>query len=239
MISVDRVYKTLLFLANSDIRGNVKPSDLRLALYDVTNEIVEEYFFEVNRMLNRENRGLINGGLENIPERIREKILHFLVEDAALTYSAPYFNLPANLRYIDTVNFEDADDVLHQVDFCKSKREFQLVSNYVDTTPTETYPIGLRVGERIKIAPATIVNNVTISYLRNPLIPNWTFTIVDGVEIFNPSSVSFQDIDLHPSEEHNVVMRTLNRFGINLKEQDIAAMTINQDAQEFNQSNAS
>ena len=53
MISVDLVYKTVLMFANSDIRGNVKPTDLRLALYDVVNEIVEEYFYEVNRMLNR------------------------------------------------------------------------------------------------------------------------------------------------------------------------------------------
>ena len=107
MISVDTVYKTVLMFANSDIRGNVKPTDLRLALYDVVNEIVEEYFYEVNRMLNRENRGLINGGFENIPDRIREKILYFLKEDVLLNYAAPYFELPADLRYIDSV-FSDS-----------------------------------------------------------------------------------------------------------------------------------
>ena len=235
MISVDLVYKTVLMFANSDIRGNVKPTDLRLALYDVVNEIVEEYFYEVNRMLNRENRGLINGGFENIPDRIREKILYFLKEDVALTYSAPYFELPTDLRYIDSVFYQDNNEV----EFCKHNKEFKLLLNYADTLPTNTNPIGLRVGNKIKVAPTTIVDEVTISYLRNPLIPNWTYTVVGGAELFNPSAPDFQDIDLHPSEENRVVLATLKRFGVNLKETDLTQMTAAREQIDFNQDNAS
>ena len=235
MVSIDRVYKTVLMFANSDIRGNVKPTDLRLALYDVVNEIVEEYFYEVNRMLNRENRGLINGGFENIPDRIREKILYFLKEDVALTYSAPYFELPTDLRYIDSVFYQDNNEV----EFCKHNKEFKLLLNYADTLPTNTNPIGLRVGNKIKVAPTTIVDEVTISYLRNPLIPNWTYTVVGGAELFNPSAPDFQDIDLHPSEENRVVLATLKRFGVNLKETDLTQMTAAREQIDFNQDNAS
>lgn len=235
MISVNNVYKTVLMFANSDIRGNVKPTDLRLALYDVVNEIVEEYFYEVNRMLNRENRGLINGGFENIPDRIREKILYFLKEDVALTYSAPYFELPTDVRYIDSVFYQDNNEV----EFCKHNREFKLLLNYTDTLPTITNPIGLRVGDKIKVAPTTIVDEVTISYLRKPLIPNWTYTVVGGSELFNPSAPDFQDIDLHPSEENRVVLATLKRFGVNLKETELTQMTAAREQIEFNQENAS
>ena len=235
MISVDLVYKTVLMFANSDIRGNVKPTDLRLALYDVVNEIVEEYFYEVNRMLNRENRGLINGGFENIPDRIREKILYFLKEDVVLNYVAPYFELPADLRYIDSVFYQENNEV----EFCKHNKEFKLLLNYADTLPTNTNPIGLRVGNKIKVAPTTIVDEVTISYLRNPLIPNWTYTVVGGAELFNPSAPDFQDIDLHPSEENRVVLATLKRFGVNLKETDLTQMTAAREQIDFNQDNAS
>ena len=235
MISIDRLYKTVLMFANSDIRGNVKPTDLRLALYDVVNEIVEEYFYEVNRMLNRENRGLINGGFENIPDRIREKILYFLKEDVALTYSAPYFELPTDVRYIDSVFYQDNNEV----EFCKHNKEFKLLLNYADTLPTNTNPIGLRIGNKIKVAPTTIVDEVTISYLRNPLIPNWTYTVVGGAELFNPSAPDFQDIDLHPSEENRVVLATLKRFGVNLKETDLTQMTAAREQIDFNQDNAS
>ena len=235
MISVDRIYKTVLMFANSDIRGNVKPTDLRLALYDVVNEIVEEYFYEVNRMLNRENRGLINGGFENIPDRIREKILYFLKEDVVLNYAAPYFELPADLRHIDSVFYQENNEV----EFCKHNKEFKLLLNYTDTLPTNTNPIGLRIGDKIKVAPTTIVDEVTISYLRNPLIPNWTYTVVGGAELFNPSAPDFQDIDLHPSEENRVVLATLKRFGVNLKETDLTQMTAAREQIDFNQDNAS
>ena len=235
MISIDRLYKTVLMFANSDIRGNVKPTDLRLALYDVVNEIVEEYFYEVNRMLNRENRGLINGGFENIPDRIREKILYFLKEDVVLNYAAPYFELPADLRYIDSVFYQENNEV----EFCKHNKEFKLLLNYTDTLPTNTNPIGLRIGNKIKVAPTTIVDEVTISYLRNPLIPNWTYTVVGGAELFNPSAPDFQDIDLHPSEENRVVLATLKRFGVNLKETDLTQMTAAREQIDFNQDNAS
>jgi hypothetical protein len=235
MISIDRVYKTVLTLANSDIRGNVKPTDLRLTLYDVVNEIVEEYFYEVNRMLNRENRGLINGGFENIPDRIREKILHFLKEDVALPYVTPYFVLPTDLRYIDSVFYLNENEV----EFCKHNKEFKLLLNYADTLPSVKNPIGLRVGDKIKIAPTAIKANVTISYLRNPKVPNWTYTVVGGAELFNPSAPDFQDIDLHPSEENRVILGTLKRFGINLKENDLTQMTASKEATDFNQDNAS
>jgi hypothetical protein len=235
MLSIDRVYKTLLTFTNSDIRGNVKPTDLRLALYDVINEIVEGYFYEVNRMINRENRGLVNGGFENLPDRIREKILHFLKEDVTLTYAAPYFNLPNDLRYIDSVFNRNK----HEVEFCKNNKDFRLLSNYEDTLPSEKNPIGLRIGNKIKIAPITIDSDVTISYLRNPLIPNWTYIVVNGAELFNPSAPDFQDIDLHPSEENKVILMTLQRFGINLKETDLIQVTASKENSEFNQENAS
>jgi hypothetical protein len=235
MISIDRLYKTLLTFTNSDIRGNVKPTDLRLALYDVINEIVEGYFYEVNRMINRENRGLVNGGFENLPDRIREKILYFLKEDVTLTYAAPYFNLPNDLRYIDSVFYRSN----REVEFCKNNKDFNLLLNYEDTLPTEKTPIGLRVGNQIKIAPTSIDTYVTISYLRNPLIPNWTYIVVDGAELFNPSAPDFQDIDLHPSEENKVILMTLQRFGINLKETDLIQVTASKENSEFNQENAS
>jgi len=235
MINIDIAYRTVLMLANSDIRGNVKPTELRLAINDAVNEIAEEYFYEVNRLLNRQNRGFINGGIENIPDRIREKILHFLVEDQLLVYAEPYFNLPNDLRYIDSVFYNDEANV----EFCKDNRNFRQLSYSKDTKPTLNYPIGLQIGTKIKISPSVINDKVTVSYLRNPKIANWSYVVIDGSEIFNPSSSSFQDVDLHSSEFNNLIVKTLHRFGINLKEADIVQITSNEKGQDFNQENAS
>jgi len=234
MVSIDLVYKTCLVLANSDIRGNVTPADLRLIINNVVNEIYEEYLFVVNQMTNRENRGLMNGGLENMPDKIREKIQYFL-QDAPATFVTTLFQLPSDLRYFDSVYFNDTTEIKPT----KNAREFKLVGNFVHTKPTEEYPIYLKQGTTIKVLPTTIQDNVTVFYLRNPLIAKWTYTVVSGAELFNPSALDFQDIDLHPSEEVNVILRTLHKFGINLKEQEIVAITQNMKTQDFNQDNAS
>jgi hypothetical protein len=91
MISVDRVYKTVLTLANSDIRGNVTPSELKLVLNDVVNEVYEGYLVKSN---DESGESWFNRkGLENLPDRIRKKLQYFLTE-ANLTYQAPLFNFP-------------------------------------------------------------------------------------------------------------------------------------------------
>lgn len=233
MISIDLVYRTLLFFANSDVRGNVTPTDIRLAINNAVNEIYEDYLYQINQLVNRQNRGLINGGPENIPKTIRERLQHFLIPDTELIYDniSGTFTLPEDYRYFDTVYYNGTAEV----EICRTDREFKQLSKYVDTAPTATYPIYLKVGDAIKVAPASIDTDITISYLREPKIANWTFTIINDTELFNPSASDFQDIDLHPGEQYNLVVKAAKLLGINLKEQDITAVTQNTEAQEFNQ----
>jgi hypothetical protein len=112
------------------------------------------------------------------------------------------------------------------------------VCRFTDTAPTIKYPIYIRKGNSIQVAPASIVDKVTIWYLRNPLIANWTYQVVNGAELFDPSKRDFRDIDLHPSEENTIVLMILLRFGINLKEQDLQAIVQNKDTQDFQQENS-
>ncbi len=231
MISIDRVYKTVLFFVNSDMRGNVKPDELRLAINNAVDEIIEEYFLEVNRAVNKENRGLVNGGLENIADRIREKISHFLKEEE-LVYDNGYFLLPTDYRYLDLLEYNNSE-----IEPCKNAQEFKIISNVQDTRPTESYPIYLKTENRIKVAPDTIEDNVSAWYLRKHKIANWTFVMFNGNEMYNPSAPDFQDIDLHPSEESKVIIRTLQRFGVNLKEEQIVAYTRGEEALKNNEEN--
>lgn len=227
---IDRVKRVVQIILNTDNRGNFSPSDFNDILHNVINEIFEEYLYEVNRMVNRENRGLINNGLESVPDRIREKLLHFLQEED-IAVSSGVFALPEDIRYFDSV-YTDADV---EVELCKNMREFKTIKNFIHTTPTTTYPIGIKKGSSLEVLP-TDVTDITLYYLRNPLIPKWTYTIVGDVELFNSSAGDFQDIDMHPSEEENIIRRVLLAFGINLKEQDIqtamAALELNEQQQE-------
>ncbi len=220
---IDRIFQIVSMLLNTDGRGNVSPQEKNLAINNSVNQIYESYLFEVNRLVNRANRGLSNSALENLPDRIREKILHYLI-DFELVYSEDdeTFAIPADLRYIDTLFYNDTE-----IEPCKNSKEFKAIVNYAMTSPTEQYPIYLQQNNSFKIAPNTIIENVTLNYLRKPFIAKWTYVVVSNVEIYNPSAGDFQDVDIHPSEEYNIVVKTLLQFGINLKESEVVAIASN------------
>ena len=77
---LNRVHRTVKFLANTEGRGNVKPENIDLAIHNKVLEKYEELLFDVNRLVNRQNRGLVNGALENTVDKVREKIQHYLEE---------------------------------------------------------------------------------------------------------------------------------------------------------------
>jgi len=230
---IDRVYQTLKMLANTEVRGNMKPADFDKALYNVILEKFEEYPFELNRALNRQNRGLIGNGLENIPDNIMEKMQHYS-EVATLDYSTSSFAIPANARDIDAILYQNKAEIV----LAKNTSSYNHIANFKHTTPTIDFPLGLRIGNKLNVLPSTIIDNVKMYYLRNPLIPKWTYTVISGVELFNPDASDFQDIDMHPSEEDDIVSRLCVKFGINLKEPDLQASAVNSEAQEFNQQNS-
>lgn len=230
---IDRVYQTVKMLGNSEVRGNFKPADFDKALYNVILEKFEEYPFELNRALNRQNRGLIGNGLENIPDNIIEKMQHFSKE-AIMVYAAGAFTIPDDARDIDAVLYLNTTEIV----LAKNTSQYNHIANFKHTKPTINYPIGIRLGNKIKVLPATIIANTTIYYLRNPLIPKWTYTVINDVEVFNPDAGDFQDIDMHPSEEDDIISRVCIKMGINLKENDLQASAANSEAQEFNQQNS-
>lgn len=232
---INRVFETVKTLANTDGRGNYKPSDFDLALHNTMLEKYDAYITEINQMVNRENRGLINGGLENVPDRIREKLLHFLVSSNNITKTGSYYVLPTDLRYFDTVTNFSVGNKEETFEPCKSMEEFNLIKS---TVASAQYPIYIKTSNGLKVAPDTFTA-ISIYYLRNPKFPKWTFTTFGGAEMFNPSASDFQDIDMHPSEEVDLIRGVCLRMGINLKEQDLQAAMQNQDQTEFNRNNAS
>ena len=226
---IDRVHQTVKAYLNTNNRGNFAPKKFDNILHHIVNQKFEELLFDVNRLLNKENKGLLNGGMENLTDRVREKIQHYLEPEKELAYANNVFTLPSDMRYFDSVEFDG-----EMIELCKSNKEFKAVAT---TNPTSEYPIGLKMGNILKVLPEDIDDDVTMSYLRNPKQAKWTYTVVGGVEIFNPSATDYQDIDIHPSEEDDIIVRVLQGFGIELKEQDIQQATQDEKVREFNREN--
>lgn len=230
---IDRVFRTTKAILNTDGIGNFKPADFNDILYQVINEKQEELIYDLNRNLNRQNRGLVNNGIENSADRITEK-LNFYLTEQGVAMSGSTYPLPSDLRYLDSV----LTNTGAEIEVLKNSREFKIVENLVDSAPTAANPIGVVIGGNLKVAPTTYVDDVAFTYIRNPLAPNWTYDTVGGVEIFNPSKVGFQDVDIHPSEESDVIIRVLMKFGVNLKEQQVAEIANREISQDFQKENS-
>ena len=220
---LNRVHRTVKFLTNSDGRGNVSPSELDLAIHNRVQEKYEELLFEVNRLVNRQNKGLINGALENTTEKVRERIQHYL-EEKVVSVTNGNLTIPSEVRYFDTILYAKT-----YIELCKNNKEYLLSSSEA----SEQYPIGLKTANTLKLLPETITS-ITLSYLRNPIEAKWTYTIVDDVEMYNPSKSDFKEIDIHPSEEADLILRVLQSFGINLKEPELQRVTEQIKTSEFN-----
>lgn len=223
---IDRVYQAVKMLSNTEVRGVIKPSDFDKALYLVMMEKFEEYPFEIDKYTNRLNRGLINEGLGNLVDISLAKMDYYSTAEP-MEYDAGFFKLPENILYLESIHYK-----INEVSLCKNAKEFLSLSAFKHTQPSVDYPIGTKINKTIKILPSAITSDVIIYYIRKPLIPKWTYVEFNGVEIFNPDATDFQDIDMHPSEEDDLITRLLIKFGINLKEQDLQVAGISEENKE-------
>ena len=233
---IDRVYQTLRMLANTEIRGNMKPMAFNQALYMTICEIYEEYAFEKNKWTNRLNKGQVNPGDQNIVDLLQEKMDFHLIPSETLAFNSGKFTLPDDLGYLNSVFYTTTNG---EVTLCKNVSEFNLLNRAKHTKPSIDFPIGLRAGNKIEISPAAIQDNVTASYRRKVKVPKWTYIMLNDAESFNPSASDFSDIDMHPSEFAKIIVRLCVYFGINLKEQDLKAAGIEEEIQTYNKENAS
>jgi hypothetical protein len=222
---IDKVKNKVSDILNTDGRGNFKIATFNLFVHQAMTKRYSAYMAEVNQAVNRENRGLINGGLENIAERVRERIAFLMNRPATLTADSDgTYPLPENILYLDTVLFNNEITV----DATKNAGEFRAIAGCAMVQPSQEFPIYLRTGNVLEVLPAIITTPLKLYYLRQPAFPNWTYRMINNNPVFDPDATDFVDIDLHPDEEENIVNEVLLLFGVNLKEPDVvqAAMAI-------------
>lgn len=226
---IDRIYRKVKTFLNTEGRGNLDPAKFNELLHQAIQSRNEEYFYDINRALNDQNRGNMYNFLQNVPDRISEKVLHYSVTDALVLASTTTRTLPADLKYIDLIEYDSGADL----EFCKNKREF----NILKVNSSAQFPIGFKIAGLFQIYPA-YSGAMTITYLRNPLIPKWTYEDLGGGQFaFDAGANDFQDADIHPSEEDEMVRRVLLYSGVNLKEADVQQFAMAEEQNEFRNDN--
>lgn len=212
---IDLVYKTLQTIINKENNGYVSPTEFNLLANKVQEEIFREYFEDENRDKNRDNRGLTNKGYGNLDFNQRQLISQFSDKKTISLFDSK-IALPTDLYLIEDDGVTSPEGtVIEEIE--RGAISYLLKSS---SKPTTLYPVYERYSNFIEIYPSTITSCV-VRYIRKPKPPVWTYSVVGGKEMFNPSNTSYQDFELHSSEFSNIILRMLSAFSINLRELEI------------------
>ena len=212
---IDTIYKVLLTIINKENQGYISPEEFNLLAINVQNEIFRSYFNDENLAKNKQNRGLTNMGYGNQAFNVRQNITAFGA-NANLIAVAGVITLPTNLYLLEDNGVSTSEGVL--ID--EIERNAIVTMMRTEAAPTVLYPVYESYGSTLKVYPNTITN-VNVRYIRKPLNPKWTYTVVANKEMYDPSNESFQDFELGSEEFANIVLKMLSLFGINLREAEV------------------
>ena len=210
-ISVDTVYKTVLSILNKEQRGYMTPDEFNRIVNHVQLEIFEKYFEDLNQIVRQpQNDADYADRLDYLEEKIA---IHNTTKDG--TGAAGSSFQPSNLHILGTIAYNGSE--AQRV----SKKEFYNINKSPLTKPTEAYPLYTLDSGQITVYPSTIAPaNLKVSYIEKPTAAEWKFTVDQntGVFLYNSGSV---DIDLHDSEQSEVILKVLMYAGVTIKDMEI------------------
>ena len=209
MVSIDRVYQTVLSIANKEGFNYVTPQEFNLLANQAQIELFEEYFQDQARsMLNPSMDGDYSDSVRNLDEKI-----HMFENEATLMEDASdLFNYPSNFYRLGRVTLNNI--IVDEV----STKELSYVRLSPLTYPTRKQPVYHRQEGGFKVYPTELMDTdrVVLHYVRRPVNVLWT---TDNTGVFSDNDS--QDFELHASEFPELVVKVLGYIGILIKQQDI------------------
>ena len=226
MISVNKAYVTTQMLLEKNSYGMLEPTKFNLLSEMAMNDILEDLFFQYNNWLNKLNKRLSGTENADIPKHILEQIDVFSEYSTSLNFTYnpttdlwTYTNSDFyRLIGLSLVNAQDKKTDIELV----SKSELNLLINSSINTPTLTFPVFTKIGSNYRTFPKIEAPyTCEMAYLRKPKQPKWTYTIVNGNPLYNPSASDKQDVELLPSYYARFMVKLLGYCGLSLREADI------------------
>ena len=213
-VSVDRVYQTVLAIANKEQRGYITPQEFNLFANQAQNEIFEQYFYDLNQFRRTPGNETVSSDPRDIVE---EKIALFRITNAGT--SNPLSN---DVYRLEAVRYRPhGTEIWHEAEEV-TKKEYDTYHVSKLTQPPINRPIFYRSGNTIYRSPESGYTSTHIDYIRRPTTPNWTYIEVNGNALFNPSlTAGWRDFELHSSEEKTLIAKILQYAGISMRDADL------------------
>jgi hypothetical protein len=228
MVLIDTVYQRVLALANKEQRGYITPQEFNLLANQAQKLIFEQYFYDIEKTMMRPGNDSEYGDRLDI---LNEKIAPFQKTSSNLTYSAAItsFALPTSTHKLGTVIYGPSS-MTYPVEV-EELRENELL--YINSSPISRpkaiRPIYTKALDEnfIRVQPTTIVNDITCTYVMQPVTAIWGYAVVNSQAMYdNTMTVNFE---LHPSEENELVYKILELAGITLNKPGLVQIATSEE----------
>lgn len=220
-ININRIYQTVLALANKEQRGYITPQEFNLFAHQAQMSIFEQYFYDVQQFkrLPKDQEEHLDAvrNLENkIEAFMTTESLGSPTAGSTESYGNSYFaggvTLPSDLYRINQIIGGTGSG---NVEIVSSRKFTQAMASYL-TRPKFTRPICYIRGNVLFVSPSV---DITISYIREPKHPKWSYIVVGDKPIYNPDvNAGAQDFELNASEENKLVLKILQLAGVAIED---------------------
>jgi len=237
---INSVRNTVLSILNKNNYGYISPSDFNLFAKQAQMDIFENYFFQYNYQINKENARQSGTGYANLKQG-NEEVIDYFSTTSKLTIVAATntFNLPLDYYLLNKILY-DAQATpsvpLKEMERVSQKKITLLLNSNI-TSPNILYPAYTMEANLLTAYPTTInaQDDVVCQYVRYPLDPKWTYIDVPsstGEPLFSPTAVDYQDFELPESDEPTLVVRILEYAGLSIRETEVVKVAAGMDARE-------
>jgi hypothetical protein len=237
---INSVRNTVFSVLNKNNYGYITPDDFNLYAKQAQLDIFDDYFYDYNYQINKENARASGTGYADIRKGYEEVIdglseTKTLTQDAANSYFLPsqlttgddYYLLNKLLCFNGATFLGEAERVSHD--------KATYLTNSMLTSPTEMFPAYIQNGSAITVFPDTIngATQVKAQYIRYPKDPKWTYvSLTNGEPLFNASQPDYQDFELAIDDQVDLVIKILQYAGMSIRE--VQAVQFAKAEEQFN-----
>ena len=210
---INTVRATVLSIANKNNYGYITPSDFNLYAKQAQLDIFEDYFYEYNNWIVKQNARVSGSGYADIVKGLVEVVDSFSLT-SSYTPILNQFDLPNDYYLVNKIYFTTDSTEIERVSQSKilSLNASQL------TAPSEMFPAYTLEGNTVTIYPSS-TNTIKTQYIRYPKDPNWTYiSLNQGEPVFDRSAADYQDFELPLSDQVNLVNKILQYAGMSIRE---------------------
>ena len=235
MINIDTVYQTVQALVNKEQRGYLTPQEFNLFVNQVQQDIYEQYFYDLNAF--REKRPeahQLADSVSHLMQKIRDPAgVNYTIATVTGGTALPvgrigriFFRQGANNRR--TLSLGDPSEIRNlRASRWHTENTDDLFYFDDGDRQIQVWDIG---GNQIT---GTQISCETITGI--PRLAFWGYTVVNEKAMYNPGAS--RNIDLHRTEQSDVVVKVLKLAGISTEEPQVVGVASQEDQMNIQQEN--